>query len=94
MQPNNRKPRRDELDLWKELGLPRPQYDEDQSKAPPVDRDALRAHLNRENSEADARRICELMVRFRSWAEAMGEIATERFKEEYPKGPWFLGENG
>jgi hypothetical protein len=91
MQPNNPERRRDEIDMWKDLGVPAPQYDEDQSKAPPVDRDALRAHLNRENSEEEARRICELMVRFRSWAEAMGEIAAHSFRENYPKGPPFPG---
>jgi hypothetical protein len=96
MQFNNPEPRRDQvvIDIWKELGVPGPKYDEDQSLAPPVDREALLAHLNREDSDEEARRVCELMVRFRSWAEAMAEIATERFKQEYPKGPWFLGENG
>lgn len=75
-----------EIDIWKELGVPKPQY-EDETHAPPVDWDGLRALLRQELAEDRAREITLLLVRFRSWAEGMAEVARESFNANYPKGP-------
>lgn len=59
--------------FWEEFGLPPPRY-EDERQAPPVDREALRALIEKRLPKEEARELYRLTFRFRSWADALTEL--------------------
>jgi len=63
--------------LWEALGIPAPDFAEDQSKAPPVDQKLLWSFVRQELSGTELRNVCELLVRFRSWDEAYDQMRRE-----------------
>lgn len=79
---HKRRPSTDEpKNVWEEFGLGRPKY-EDEQIAPPVDRDALRALVERRIPEEKRRELYRLTLRFRSWAEALAELDAETLRRE------------
>jgi hypothetical protein len=88
-EKHKRQPRADEpQNVWEEFGLGRPNY-EDERAAPPVDREALRALVERRLPEDQRRELYRLTLRFRSWAEALAELDAESLRKEMgePDGP-------
>jgi hypothetical protein len=88
-EKHERQPRGDEpQNVWEEFGLGRPKY-EDERAAPPVDREALRALVERRLPEDQRRELYRLTLRFRSWAEALAELDAEALRKEMgePDGP-------
>lgn len=81
--------------VWEEFGLSRPRY-EDERDAPPVDRELLRALVERRLPVEERREVYRLTIRFRSWAEALAEFAAETLRKEMgePKGSIRLWEAG
>jgi hypothetical protein len=67
--------------VWEEFGLTRPRY-EDERNAPPVDRERLRAFVEKRLPEEERREVYRLTFRFRSWAEALAELDAETLKKE------------
>jgi hypothetical protein len=67
--------------VWEEFGLGRPEY-EDERAAPPVDRGALRALVERRLPEDQRRELYRLTLRFRSWAEALAELDAGSLRKE------------
>ena len=67
--------------VWEEFGLTRPSY-EDERNAPPVDRERLRALVEKRLPEEERREVYRLTFRFRSWAEALAELDAEKLKKE------------
>jgi hypothetical protein len=74
--------------LWEEFGLPPPRY-EDERHAPPVDREALQALVDKRLPEGEVRELYRLTFRFRSWAEALAEldVASLRRAQKEANGP-------
>lgn len=74
--------------LWQEVGLPPPCY-EDERHAPPVDREALQALVDKRLPEREVRELYRLTFRFRSWAEALAEldVASLRRAQKGANGP-------
>lgn len=59
-------------EFFQEFGVqPAPYLSENES--PPLDRSKLRALAERTLGEAEARVVCELMVRYQSWREAYAD---------------------
>lgn len=52
----------------------------DESLAPEIDRELLRALARKQLSEAKARAVYELVHRFASWNRAHGEVLLEEFR--------------
>jgi hypothetical protein len=75
--------------LWEEFGLLPPQY-EDERHAPPVDRRALQALVDRKLSREEVRKLYRLTLRFQSWAEALAELDAESLRKDLrdPEGSW------
>ena len=57
-------------EFWRALGGSPPAW-QDEKDAPPVDEEVLGRYVLRETTEDQTRRIGSLVVRFRSWAEAL-----------------------
>lgn len=91
MEPQHQQPQDDEpKNIWEDFGIPKPEY-EDERNAPPVDRQALRALIDRKLPEEEVRKLYGLTLRFRSWAQAMAELDAESLKEDLkdnPEGSW------
>jgi hypothetical protein len=86
---NDVKPGDDEpRNLWEEFGLPPPRY-EDERHAPPVDRGALQALVDKRLPEEEIRELYRLTFRFRSWAQALAELdaASLRRAQKGANGP-------
>jgi hypothetical protein len=56
--------------FWREMGASPPAW-QDEKGAPPVEEEALLKYAKRETAEEETRRIGSLVVRYRSWAEAL-----------------------
>ena len=74
-------------EAWARLGFPVPQF-EDERNAPPIDMDELREQvLNFDDlPEAEKNRIGDLL-RFPSWAHAIGDILREKRSDLPPEEP-------
>lgn len=72
-----------------ELGLPEPEY-EDERFAPPVDREALRALVDRKLPPEEVKEVSRLALRFRSWADALAGLSLEALGDDLkdPNGIW------
>ena len=72
--PDEETQRRDQVrqQAWAELGLPAPRF-EDERNAPPVDMTLIRRVLSDPQSvaEEDRMRLADLVLRFRSWGDAV-----------------------
>lgn len=71
--------------FWEEFGLPPPRY-EDERHAPPVDREALQALIDKQLPEDEVRELYRLTFRFRSWAEALASLRAANLKKA--EDPW------
>jgi hypothetical protein len=81
-EKHKREPRVNEpKNFWEEFGLSRPSY-EDEQAAPPVNREALRALVEKRLPEEKRRELYRLTFRFRSWAEALAELDAESLRKE------------
>jgi len=69
--------------FWQGFGLPPPRY-EDERCAPPVDRQALLALIERRLPEKEARELYRLTFRFRSWADALTELRVASLRKARP----------
>jgi hypothetical protein len=69
--------------IWAEFGLEKPAY-EDERFAPPVDREALQALVDKKLPPEEARELYRLALRFRSWADALSEVNLRMLQEELP----------
>jgi hypothetical protein len=63
-----------------------PQFEEERL-APPVDRDLLRSLARRELSEAAARPVFRLILRFQSWRDAYKLLLVEEFHRSSQGSP-------
>jgi hypothetical protein len=89
MDDKKRKPPGDEgTTFWEQFGLPPPRY-EDERHAPPVDREALWALIEKRLPEKEARELYRLTFRFRSWADALTELRAASLRKVRPaaEGP-------
>jgi hypothetical protein len=67
--------------IWEQVGLPPPEY-EDERNAPPVDRAALQALVEKKLPEDQVRELYRLTFRFRSWADALAELDLASLKKD------------
>jgi hypothetical protein len=84
MDDKNRQPSDDGgTTFWEQFGLPPPRY-EDERHAPPVDREALWALIEKRLPAKDARELYRLTFRFRSWADALTELRVASLRKVRP----------
>jgi hypothetical protein len=66
---------------WEDFGLRKPAY-EDERFAPPVDREALKALVDKKLPREKVRELYRLTLRFRSWADALAELDLKALEED------------
>jgi hypothetical protein len=66
--------------LSRKLGVDLPEW-EDEGTAPAVDEAAIQGMLERTASQEEQQRVCQLIWRFRSWAEAYCRLSRKPSEE-------------
>lgn len=64
------------------FGFEPPTY-EDEGSAPPTDETLIRAFARRELPRSEIVRVFELVLRYRSWAEAISRVEAGALRESY-----------